>query len=63
MDEIREPLYEGEMVLTEQDDKRAILQSTRLGYGDEISIQEQEESLSATDREGKSVPCKLFMVY
>ena len=59
-----DPLYiEGEMALEEQDDKGAILQSTRLGYGDEISIQEHEGSLSATNREGKFVPCKLSMVY
>ena len=40
MYESQEPLYEGEMVLAEQDDKGEILQSTRLGSGDEISIQE-----------------------
>ena len=49
--------------LEEQDDKGAILQSTRLGSEDEIFIQEHEQSLSATDREGKYVPCKLSMVY
>jgi hypothetical protein len=62
MYESREPLYEGEAVLAEQADKGAILQSVGLGSGDEISLQEQEESLSAADREGKSVPCKLSMV-
>ena len=63
MYEIWEPLYEGGRVLPEQDDKGEILQSTRLGSGDEVSIQEHEESLSATYREGKSVPYKLSMVY
>ena len=62
MYERRENLYEGEMVLVEQDDKGEILQSTRLGFGDEISIHDHEESLSARNREGKSIPCKLSMV-
>ena len=63
MYEIREPLYEGEMVLAENDDKGEILQSKMLGCGDEISIEKQEEYLNATYREGKSIPCKLSMVY
>lgn len=52
MYESREPLYEGEMVLAEQADKGAVLQGIGLGSRDEISLQEQEESLSAADREG-----------
>lgn len=55
MYESREPLYEGEMVLAEQADKGAVLRSIGLGSGDEISLQEQEESLSAADREGALV--------
>lgn len=52
MYESREPLYEGEMVLAEQADKGTVLQGIGLGSRDEISLQEQEESLSAADREG-----------
>ena len=63
MYEIQEPLYEGEMVLTQNDVKGKILQSKMLGSGNEISIEEQEQYLSVTYREGKSVPCKLSTIY
>ena len=48
MYEIQEPLYEGEIILTENDDKGEILQSKMLGSGNELSIEEQEQYLSVT---------------
>ena len=63
MYKIQEPLYEGEMVLAENDDKGEILQSKMLGSGNEISIEEEEQYLSVTYREGKFFLCKLSMVH
>ncbi|KAH9325846.1 hypothetical protein KI387_006024, partial [Taxus chinensis] len=50
--ESREPLYEGEVALAKQADKQASLQGNGMGLKDATSLQEWEEPLSTTDREG-----------